>query len=168
MSPDIVLRRTTPSDLDFVIELERDAQNARFIGQWSRDEHRSALDRSDREHWIVTDGSGERLGYIIVYDVRDLPFTHYGRGVYVKRIVVGPKSTGVGRRALGVLLEHAFRDLRAAYVSLAVFRANERAQRAYLAAGFQVAPLSREERLAMRAEVDDFHDDCLVMIALRD
>jgi RimJ/RimL family protein N-acetyltransferase len=78
---------------------------------------------------------------------------------------VSRKSRGIGRRALEILLAHAFGDLRAEYVSLAVYPANERARRAYLAAGFAVADLSTSAREAMRAEVDPFPDDCLVMIA---
>ena len=156
----VVLRRTTPADLDFVVELERDAENARFIGQWSRDEHLAALSQSDREHWIVAGDRGERLGYIILYDVRAL-----GQAVYVKRIVVGRKSSGVGRRALGVLLQHAFSELHADFVSLAVFPENQRAQRAYQAAGFVVAPLTSAERETMRMCVDPFPEACLVMIA---
>jgi RimJ/RimL family protein N-acetyltransferase len=160
IADDIVLRRTTAADLDFVIELERDAENAQFIGQWSLDEHRAALSQPDREHWMVLGDRGERLGYIILYDARAV-----GQAVYVKRIVVGQKSSGIGRRALGVLLRHAFSDLHAEFVSLAVFPQNERAQRAYQAAGFVVAPLTSAERESMRMCVDPFPEACLVMIA---
>ncbi len=158
----IVLRPTTAADLDFVIELERDAENARFIGQWSRAEHHAALSQPDREHWIVTNPAQERLGYVILYDVRAL-----GQAVYVKRIVVGRKSSGIGRRALGLVLDHAFSELHADFVSLAVFPENQRAQRAYHAAGFVVAPLTTAERETMRICVDPFPDSCLVMIARR-
>jgi ribosomal protein S18 acetylase RimI-like enzyme len=158
--PDVVLRRTNDADLDFVLGVERHPDNAPFIGQWSRDEHREALDRSDREHWIVADGDGERLGYVILYDLRDT-----GHGVYVKRIAIGPKSAGVGRRALAVVLGRAFGELAADFVSLAVYPRNERAQRAYRAAGFVVAELSEAERREMRARVDPFPEDCVVMIA---
>ena len=156
----VVLRPTTPADLDFVIALERDAENARFIGQWSHDEHRAALSRPDREHWIVANDDAERLGYIIVYDVRAA-----GHGVYVKRIVVDRKSSGVGRRALGMLLAHAFTELQAEYVSLAVYAENERAQRAYLATGFRLVELSEAERTEFRSVVDPIPDHALVMIA---
>jgi RimJ/RimL family protein N-acetyltransferase len=156
----VVLRPTTEADLDFVIELERDAENARFIGQWSRDEHRTALSQPDREHWIIAEDAGERLGYIILYDARAL-----GQAVYVKRIVVSRKSSGIGRRALGVLLEHAFSELHARFVSLAVLPENERARRAYHAAGFVVAPLTSAERETMRMCVDPFPQACHVMIA---
>jgi ribosomal protein S18 acetylase RimI-like enzyme len=156
----VALRPTTVADLDFVVDLERDAENARFIGQWSRDEHHASLGKPDREHWIVVSNDGERLGYIILYDVRAL-----GQAVYVKRIVVSRKSSGIGRRALGELLQHAFAELNADFVSLAVFPENERAQRAYRAAGFFVAPLTTAERETMRICVDPFPEACVVMIA---
>jgi diamine N-acetyltransferase len=157
---DVVLRRTAEADLDFVLGIERHPDNAPFIGQWPREEHREALERRDREHWIVADGEGERLGYIILYDLRDA-----GHGVYVKRIAIGPKSAGIGRRALAVVLGRAFGELLADFVSLAVYPRNERAQRAYRAAGFIVAELSEAERREMRAQVDPFPEDCVVMIA---
>ena len=157
---EVVLRRTTEADLDFVIALERHPENAPFIGQWSLDEHRAALGGSDREHWIVADGRGDRLGYVILYDLRDV-----GHGIYVKRIAIGPKSRQVGRRALAVVLRRAFDELRAAYVSLAVYPGNERAQRAYRASGFTLVELTDGERREMRERVDPFPEDCLVMIS---
>jgi len=157
---DVVLRRTSDADLDFVLGIERHPDNTPFIGQWSREEHREAFDRRDREHWIVADGEGERLGYVILYDLRDS-----GHGVYVKRIAIGPKSAGVGRRALAVVLGRAFGELGADFVSLAVYPRNERAQRAYRAAGFAVAELSDAERRVMRDRVDPFPEDCVIMIA---
>jgi ribosomal protein S18 acetylase RimI-like enzyme len=162
MDPDleVSLRRTTEADLDLVISLERHPENAPFIGQWSLDEHRAALHRGDREHWIVVGERGERVGYVILYDLRDA-----GHGVYVKRIAIGPKSKGIGRHALAVVLERAFLELRADLVSLAVYPRNERAQRAYRAAGFAVTDLTEAERRRMQDEVDPFPDDCLVMIA---
>lgn len=155
---DIALRPTTPEDLDFVIALERDDENRPFIGQWSREEHLAAIDRADREHWIVADGAGARLGYVILYDVRSM-----GQGVYVKRIAIGPKSAGVGRRALAQLVEHACRDLGAEFVTLGVIPHNHRAQKAYRAVGFEVMTLTEPELRRMQADVDPFPDDCLVM-----
>ena len=128
----IALRPTRESDLDFVLALERDPENAPFISQWSRDEHRETIARPDREHWILErPGSEQRLGYLIAYDLGDVHC-----GVYVKRIVSAAKSGGVGRAALGRFASHAFDDLRAPYVWLAVRQANLRGQRCYRAVGF--------------------------------
>lgn len=129
----IALRPTREADLDFVLALEGDPENAPFISQWSRDEHRDTIARPDREHWILTaPGSDERLGYLIAYDLGDVHC-----GVYVKRIVSAPKSGGVGRAALGRFARHAFDDLRAPYVWLSVRPANLRGQRCYRAVGFE-------------------------------
>ena len=38
---------TSEIDLDFVLAAERDPENARFVSQWSRDEHRLWLDVMD-------------------------------------------------------------------------------------------------------------------------
>ena len=155
---DIVLRPTSPDDLDFVLALERDDENRPFIGQWSREEHLDAIDRADREHWIVSDAAGTPLGYVILYDVRAA-----GQGVYVKRIAIGPKSAGIGRAALSQLVAHAFRDLHAPFVTLAVYAHNLRAQRSYLAVGFRFLELTDEERRRMERDVDAFSDECLIM-----
>jgi len=155
---DITLRPTTPDDLDFVLALERDEENRPFIGQWSRAEHQDAIDRVDREHWIVADAAGAPLGYVILFDVRAA-----GQGVYVKRIAIGPKSAGIGRRALAELVAHAFRDLGADFVTLGVYAHNLRAQKSYRAVGFEMLEQTDDERAAMMREVDPFSEECLVM-----
>ena len=159
---DITLRPTTPDDLDFVIALERDDENRPFIGQWSREEHQDAIDRVDREHWLVADAAGAPLGYVILFDVRAA-----GQGCYVKRIAIGPKSAGIGRRALAQLVTHAFRDLGADFVTLGVYAHNLRAQKSYRAVGFEMLEQTAEERAEMLREVDPFSEDCLVMKATR-
>lgn len=128
----IELRPTTEADLDFVLALESHPDNAPFIGQWSRDEHRETIARPDREHWIVVaPGSDERLGYLIALDLREARC-----GVYVKRIVLAPKGQGVGRAALTRFARHAFDDLGATHVWLSVLHENLRGQRCYRAIGF--------------------------------
>jgi RimJ/RimL family protein N-acetyltransferase len=163
----IRLRPTAPADLDQVLALERDPANAPFIGQWSLAEHLDAIERADREHWIVGDASGdvvdaasaERTGYLIAYDLRSA-----GYGVYVKRIVVAAKSRGVGRAALGAFARHAFAELRADSVWLTVFADNLRAQRSYRAAGLEIADLSAAERARRHAAVGGFSHTSLVMM----
>src|SRR5438045_2458371 len=83
-STDVELRPTGLHDLDFVLAVERHPENAPFIGQWSREEHAAAIDRPDREHWIVeVAGAPDPVGFLIAYDLRAAGF-----GVHVKRIVV--------------------------------------------------------------------------------
>ena len=64
---------------------------------------------------------GEREGFVIAYDG-----VARGLGVYVKRIVVGAKSRGLGREALARLLAHARGDLGATFAWLNVAADNAR------------------------------------------
>ncbi len=126
------LRPTSNSDLEFVLALEHDPDNIPFIKQWTLEQHEDAIRRSDREHWIIeSNPEGDRLGYLIAYDL-----TLDDLGVYVKRIVIAEKSRGLGRAALSLFVEHAFSDLAAEYVWLCVYPENERGQRCYRSVGF--------------------------------
>lgn len=158
--PIVRLRPTEPADLDFVLDLERHAENRPFIGQWSREEHTAAMKRSDREHWTIEHTErGSRVGFLIAYDLVREEF-----GVYVKRIVVVEKSRGLGRAALQAFVQHAFRDLSADNVWLSVYAENERARRSYQALGFQVAPLTDARRRELCAAAGGFSDRSLVMV----
>jgi diamine N-acetyltransferase len=137
----VTLRPTTESDLDFVLALESHPENAPFVGQWTRDEHRDAIARADREHWIPSDpASGERLGYLIAFDLRAQRC-----GVYVKRIVVDSKSKGVGREVMRRYAQHAFERLGAPFVWLSVHGDNLRGQRCYRAVGYDVLVAEPDE-----------------------
>lgn len=158
-APRVRLRPSTHADLDFVLALERKPENAGFVGQWSRDEHESAIARPDREHWIIERASNaERAGFLIAYD----PVAR-GFGAYVKRIVVDEKSRGLGREALARFLEHARHALRAPYVWLNVSADNARAQRVYTALGFRVLELAERAGLERSEAGGDLSEGRLVM-----
>jgi RimJ/RimL family protein N-acetyltransferase len=155
----VCLRPTAPADLDFVLALERQPENAGLVGQWTRDEHAAAIERADREHWIVERiGGGERVGFILAFDLSER-----GLGAYVKRIVVGEKSRGLGREALAAFLRHAARDLGASCAWLVVAHDNARAIRAYSALGFREASPSERERREHAEAVGGFSERMRVM-----
>ena len=127
----VTLRRTRPDDLAFVTALERDAENRKFIGQWTDEEHRSAIGRTTaREHWII-ERDGERAGYLIAYDGRPR-----ARSIYVKRILVADKERGTGTAALASFLDDACARTGVEFVWLMVRDRNERAQAVYRKLGF--------------------------------
>jgi RimJ/RimL family protein N-acetyltransferase len=159
----ISLRPTGDADLDFVMALERDPENSSFVGQWSRAEHADAIARDDREHWILERrGDRARLGFAITYDLRAA-----GHGVYLKRIVSVEKSKGIGRRAIALLAERAFREQGAAHLWLRVRPENARAQRAYAALGFAVVPVDETRRRELSAATGDVSERSLVMVLAR-
>ena len=159
----IRIRPTERSDLDRVLEIENDPENTPFIGQWSRAEHLSAIERSDRVHLTIErpgDPPGRLAGYLIGYDL-----ARAGLGFYVKRIVVAEKSCGLGRAALARFVEQIEdeRGRHAMPVWLTVFIENERAQRAYAALDFRVLEPSDQTRRALHAAVGGFSDRSRIM-----
>jgi RimJ/RimL family protein N-acetyltransferase len=159
VSDSLKLRPTSESDLDFVMALERDPESAPFVGQWTREEHADAIARADREHWVL-ERAGERQGFAITYDLRAA-----GLGVYLKRIVVAEKSKGLGRRAVSLLAERAFRDFDASHVWLRVRPENARAQRAYASQGFAFAAPDPAERAALDAAVGPSERNLVMVLA---
>lgn len=157
------LRPTREADLDGVLALEADPANSPYIGQWTRDQHLAAIAAPDREHWTIERaGDGERIGYLIAFDLRAL-----GMGAYVKRIVVADKGRGLGREALGRFAQRAFEELGASHVWLTVRAGNERAQRSYRALGFEAQDVAPARRAELAAAVDGFGETSLVMVLER-
>ena len=56
-------RETEEADLDYVLELEADADTARFIAPWPRDDHRSAITDPTVAHWVLEDTSVPRVRF---------------------------------------------------------------------------------------------------------
>lgn len=51
----IIIRNTQEEDLGFVVSTECDADNAQYIGQWTKEQHKNALLDEDILHLIVED-----------------------------------------------------------------------------------------------------------------
>lgn len=127
----VQLRRTTREDLDFVLAAEGDAENAPFIGQWSREQHAAALADGDMAHLIITRAEdGRRVGYTILTGLTDAE-----RGIRLRRICVTEKGRGYGSAALRLVEHLAFGELGASRLWLMVRSHNTRAQRLYESAG---------------------------------
>lgn len=134
------VRPTTLRDLDFVIAAERDAENARYIAQWTHEEHRTAIASDDMIHALLERVYDARpVGYIIVQDVRN---RH--QSIQLRRLVVTEKNCGYGRQALRLIKRLVFEELHAHRLWLDVFETNQRAQHLYAAEGFVVEGTLRE------------------------
>ena len=149
-------RLTTVSDLDFVLALEGEPDVAPFICAWSRSRHAQAISDGDERHLIIVDGQ-QRVGFALLAGLAT-----ERHSVELRRIVVSHRGSGLGRKALGLIIEHVFRDLRAHRLWLDVKPCNERALRVYGSLGFVREGVLRDALL-----VDGRYQSLAVMSLLR-
>jgi RimJ/RimL family protein N-acetyltransferase len=121
---------TASSDLDFALTLEVDPDAAPWITTWTRSRHEQALLNPDEASWLLEEHASP-VGFLLLAGL-----SSQSHSIELRRIVVGPKGEAIGRRALDLVLRFAFDDLNAHRVWLDVNIRNERARRAYAAAGF--------------------------------
>ncbi len=156
------LRPTMLSDLDFVVQVERDAANLRFITPWDRTQHEGAVRFPDFRHFIVEAGdSGSRDGFVILQGCRN---PH--RSVELKRLVLQRKGEGLGRACVRLLKRMAFRDLHAHRFWLDVKSLNARALALYASEGFVEEGRLRESVRVSGDHADGY--DTLVVMSLLD
>ncbi len=121
------MRRTRAEDLDFVLRAEGDAENRRFVWQWTRAEHAAALASEDTAHFIIETEADERpVGYVILTGLAN-PYS--SASVELKRMVVTEKGRGYGRQALRLVQRLAFAERGAHRLWLDVVDHNVRAAR---------------------------------------
>ena len=135
---EIAVRETTGDDLDFVLAAEREPEAAPLIGQWSRERHQEAMRAASEEHLIVV-GGGAPVGFALLQGLGD-----ENRSIEIRRFAVTRRGEGIGRRALALIVDRVFERHGANRVWLDTFPHNERAQRAYAAAGFVREGVLRE------------------------
>ena len=126
------LRSTRDNDLERVLALEADPDNAPFILRWTRAAHLAAISDPDRAHLMVEEKeSGEAVGYLILAAIRS---PH--RSIEFVRITIDRKGEGYGRECLRAVKRLAFDSMGAHRLWLDVMEHNARAKTLYLAEGF--------------------------------
>jgi RimJ/RimL family protein N-acetyltransferase len=134
------LRPTSPEDLDFVLDAERDPENARFILPWTREQHARALADPDAAHRIIEPGSArDRVGFVLL-----LGLTSPHGSLEFRRIVVTAKGRGLGRAAVRAVKRFAFEEHKAHRLWLDVKAFNARARHLYASEGFVEEGVLRE------------------------
>src|SRR5207245_1459683 len=119
-------------DLDFVLRTERDPENARFVTQWSRDEHAAVMRDPDCAHLILTAAPDERpVGYAILRGLASPD-----RSIEFKRLAISEKGKGYGREAMRLVKRLAFERLGAHRLWLDVMAHNPRARQRGAPEGF--------------------------------
>jgi diamine N-acetyltransferase len=128
------LRPTMTSDLEYVLSLEQDDENAEFITPWERTQHEAAIRFPDFRHFIIEGGAGlHAVGFLILIGCRS-----QHQSLELKRMVVQSKGSGFGRAALRFAKKVAFDDLGAHRFWLDVKARNTRAKALYDGEGFVV------------------------------
>ena len=134
------VRYTTVEDLDTVIKMERDAENAPFIRQWSQKQHRSAIKDRNIAHLIIQRiSTDDIIGYIIMVGLEN-----YDRNIEFKRLVIADKGKGLGRQAVQLIKRLAFEKFGAHRLWLEVVLHNDRAYKLYKSEGFIDEGVHRE------------------------
>ena len=136
----IEFKPTTEDHLDYVMAIERAAENAAFIRQWSLDQHRSALLDDNIAHLMVQKTSDHKaIGYIILVGLKNSD-----KSIEFKRIVIKEKNEGFGRESVQLVKKIAFENLDAHRLWLEVMQHNHRAIRLYESEGFTLEGVHRE------------------------
>ncbi len=153
---DVVLRRATPGDLPFVMSTERlDGYDA-VVGRWDEERHRATLSDGRHAYFIGADATAP-VGFVILRD-----WASPERVTLLKRIAVSRPGQGLGRALVRAAAARVFEETDAFRLWLGVFPENERARRAYEAAGFEAEGVARGS-----AYFGGVHRDELVMSILR-
>jgi RimJ/RimL family protein N-acetyltransferase len=139
MPHSISLRPTQITDLDFVLEAEQNNENSPYVGQWTRQEHASALHEPDLAHLIIETADKKPVGYTILAGL-----CSPGRAIEFRRIVITEKGQGFGRQAVQLIKKFAFEEQRAHRLWLDVRDHNLLAQQLYASEGFVREGLLRD------------------------
>lgn len=127
----IELRKTTTSDLDFVLAAESHPENCNYVYQWSYDEHMASLSDNNLRHYVV-ESNNELLGYVILDQANDA-----SQSINLRRLVITKKNSGIGKQVLEQIKLIAFTELSANRLWLDVFTDNLIAYNLYKKCGFR-------------------------------
>jgi diamine N-acetyltransferase len=134
----IRLRVSRPSDLDFVLEAENHPDNRDFITQWTREQHRKAMESADSAH-VIIEADLQPSGYMLMSGLN-----HPARSIELLRLVVTEKGKGFGRDVLKLAKRCAFTRWNAHRLWLDVRSNNPRARQLYESEGLQVEGTLRD------------------------
>ena len=138
--PKLLLRRAEESDLEYILGLEYDHENIRYIYPFDREEQLEVIHGADTMDVIVVEKeTGEEAGYFMVKDIKSrdmaLELTH---------VIIGKKGRGYGHEALKLMKRWAFEELKFHRVWLDCKEYNDRALHLYEAEGFKREGIIRE------------------------
>ncbi|MEM7553951.1 MAG: GNAT family protein [Cyanobacteria bacterium P01_A01_bin.84] len=137
-SSQISLLPTLPENLEIILAMETDPENAPYIRHWERRKHLAALDNPDIAHLKIV-SEDKILGYVILVGI-----TNIDRSIEFKRIVIQQKGRGIGRQTIRLIQDLVFNRYQAHRLWLEVIINNIKACNLYLSEGFIEEGIHRE------------------------
>jgi len=152
----IKLSHTEKQDIPFVLEAEQRCENAKYIGQWTHEQHCNALNEPDILHLVIRNAAGEFVGYAIIKGL-----SSPNDSIELMRIVIEQMGCGYGKMTLSLIKRWCFEVQKAHRLWLDVWENNLRAQHVYESQGFK-----REGLLRECIKVGDAYQSLIVMSIL--
>lgn len=137
----IYLRVAEIGDLDYIMKLENDEENLKFIVPFSRDEHKKVIENPQKamDIMIVEKEGDNPVGYFWIQgldlDSNEIEWTH---------ILIEKKGVGYGHEAMKLIKRYTFETLKAHRGWMDSKDYNERALHLYESEGLQREGLLRE------------------------
>jgi len=147
---------TEKQDIPFVIKAETDQENAKYIGQWSFEQHVNALNDADILHLLVKNMDEQCIGYVIIKGI-----TNQNNSIELMRIVIMEKGFGYGKNVISLIKKWCFEIQHAHRLWLDVREDNIRAQHVY-----EVQGSKREGVLRECVKVENLYRSLVVMAIL--
>ncbi|MBQ9479779.1 MAG: GNAT family N-acetyltransferase, partial [Selenomonadaceae bacterium] len=137
----LALRRAEPIDVDYILELQADPENAPYIIAYDREFHQTIIDGDDPNKLsiIVDDKDGARVGYFLLEQSDELSIE-----MWHMIIGRGHKGQGIGHRALRLLKRWVFEVLKWHRMWIDCKDFNWRAIHLYSSEGFRQEALFKE------------------------
>jgi diamine N-acetyltransferase len=132
------IRSAQPSDLPFILTLERSNADLGLVGSDSAELHARRMESTDASYFVI-EHAGQAAGYVVLCGLDS-----ESRNLELKRVVVSTPGEGIGRQALRQVMARAFNQLTAHRLWLDVYDDNVRARKAYKALGFVEEGIQRE------------------------
>ncbi len=124
------LEPATPSDIPAIMAIERIADYAVYLGNFTAEEHAARMDDPDYRYFAWREG-GRLIAFAILAKLTDPSDV-----VLLKRLGSSITDTGVGRRMMPALIDWVFETTSANRFELDVSSANPRAEHVYRREGF--------------------------------
>jgi len=156
MAAIVTLRRGSQSDIPFVMATERLEGYGELVGRWEADRHLAALG-DGRHAYFIAEQDGLPVGFAILRD-----WGSAEQVTLIKRVAIARPGQGLGTAMTRALIHEVFETTEAYRLWIGTFPDNERARRAYEAAGFQVEGVARGS-----AFFQGQHRDELILSILR-